>query len=59
MMGGVVHKCFSECYSFEEDEMNEILKAALATQECKKVISDIKFRATHLQSKIAEGEVTG
>ena len=31
MMGGVVHKYFPECFSFEEDEMNEILKAALAT----------------------------
>ena len=59
MMGGVVHKYFPECFSFEEDEMNEILKAALATSECKKVISDIKFRATHPQSKNAEGEVTG
>ena len=39
--------------------MNEILKAALATAECKKVINDIKFRATHPQSKIAESEVTG
>ncbi len=57
MMGGVVHKYFPECFSFEEDEMNEILKAALATQECKKVINDIKFRATHPQSKNAESEV--
>lgn len=39
--------------------MLQILKAALATQECKKVINDIKYRATHSQSKIAEGEVTG
>ena len=31
IMGGVVHKYFPECFSFEEDEMNEILKAALAT----------------------------
>jgi hypothetical protein len=58
MMGGVVHKYFPECFSFEEDEMNEILKAALATQECKKVINDIKFRATHPQSKNAESEVS-
>ncbi len=57
MMGGVVHKYFPECFSFEEDEMNEILKAALATQECKKVINDIKFRATHPQSKNVESEV--
>ena len=58
MMGGIVHKYFPECFSFEEDEMNEILRAALATQECKKVINDIKFRATHPQSKIANEEVT-
>lgn len=58
MMGGVVHKYFPECFSFEEGEMNEILKAALATHECKKVINDIKFRATHPQSKIANEEVT-
>ena len=45
MMGGVVHKYFPECYSFEEVEMNEILKTALATAECKKVISDMKTRA--------------
>ena len=50
-----------EVFDFElsEDEMNEILKTALATQECKKVISDIKFRATHPQSKNEESEVTG
>ena len=59
MMGGVVHKYFPECFCFEEDEMNEILKAALATQECKKVVNDIKFRATHPQSKNVSGEVTG
>ena len=58
MMGGVVHKYFPECFAFEEDEMNEILKAALATQECRKVINDIKFRATHPQSKNVESEVT-
>ncbi len=57
MMGGVVHKYFPECFSFEEDEMNEILKVALATQECKKVINDIKFRASHPQSKNVESEV--
>ncbi len=58
MMGGVVHKYFPECYSYEEAEMNEILKAALGTQECRKVINDIKFRATHPQSKNVESEVT-
>lgn len=46
MMGGVVHKYFPECYCFEESEMNEILKAALATPQCQKVIADIKARAS-------------
>lgn len=53
MMGGVVHKYFPECYNFEESEMNEIIKTALATNECQKVISDIKIRAK-VQSKKAE-----
>jgi len=47
MMGGVVHKYFPECYCFEESEMNEILKVAIATPQCQKVISDIKARATN------------
>jgi hypothetical protein len=57
MMGGVVHKYFPECYSFEEGEMNEILKTALATAECKKVISDIKARAKNPKPIIEESEV--
>jgi hypothetical protein len=57
MMGGVVHKYFPECYSFEEDEMNEILKAALATQECRSVINAIKSRARSQAVKSAESEV--
>ena len=56
MMGGVVHKYFPECFSFEEDEMNEILKAALATQECKSVINAIKSRARSQAVKSAESE---
>ena len=46
MMGGIVHKYFPECYCFEESEMNEILRMALTTPECKKVIADIKARAS-------------
>ncbi len=57
MMGGVVHKYFPECFSFEEDEMNEILKAALATQECRSVINAIKSRARSQAVKSAESEV--
>ena len=58
MMGGVVHKYFPECYSFEESEMNEILKVAIATPQCQKVIADIKARATNqVLSSPVESEV--
>ena len=58
MMGGVVHKYFPECYCFEESEMNEILKVAIATPQCQKVISDIKTRATNqVLSSLVESEV--
>ena len=58
MMGGAVHKYFKECFSFEESEMNEILKVALATPQCQKVIADIKARATNqVLSSPVESEV--
>ena len=57
MMGGAVHKYFPECFSFDEAEMNEILKAALATQECRSVINAIKSRARSQAVKSAESEV--
>lgn len=58
MMGGVVHKYFPECYCFEESEMNEILKVALATLQCQKVIEDIKARAANQDlSSFVESEV--
>lgn len=57
MMGGAVHEYFPECFSFDEAEMNEILKAALATQECRSVINAIKSRARSQAVKSAESEV--
>lgn len=58
MMGGVVHKYFPECYCFEEDEMNEILKVAFKTPEVQKVISNIKARANvQVLSSPVESEV--
>ena len=58
MMGGVVHKYFPECYCFEESEMNEILKVAIATPQCQKVIADIKARANNqVLSSLVESEV--
>ena len=57
MMGGVVHKYFPECYCFEEFEMNEILKVAIATPQCQRVISDIKARANGQGKNVEESEV--
>ena len=57
MMGGVVHKYFPECYSFEENEMNEILKVALATPQCQRIISDIKAKANSQVEKAEENIV--
>lgn len=42
MMSGIVVKYFPECYQFEEDELNRIIRAGLATRECKQVIEEIK-----------------
>ena len=62
MMGGVVHKYFPECYCFEESEMNEILKVAIATPQCQKVIADIKASASagtiknHAESEVENHE---
>lgn len=42
MMGGIIVKYFPECYLFEEDELNQIIKAGLVTRECKEVIERIK-----------------
>lgn len=42
MMGGIIVKYFPECYQFDEDELNRILKAALATNECQQTIKSIK-----------------
>ena len=62
MMGGVVHKYFPECYCFEESEMNEILKVAIASPQCQKVIADIKARASagaiknHAESEVEKHE---
>ena len=57
MMGSVVHKYFPECYYFEESEMNEILKVAIATPQCQRVISDIKVRANGQSKNFEESAV--
>ena len=42
IMGGIIVKYFSDCYSFDEDELNRILSVALQTKECQQVISKLK-----------------
>ncbi len=58
MMGGVVHKYYKECFSFEESEINEILGVAFKTTEVQKTISAIKRRAgVQVESRPVESEV--
>ena len=45
MMGGVVHKYFPECYSFDEDEMNIILSAAIKTDAFTNAVANVKRNA--------------
>ena len=45
MMGGIIVKYFPQCYRFEESELNRILSAALATQECRRVVGEIEQAA--------------
>lgn len=42
MMGGIVAKYFPKCYRFDEQELNRILSAALATRECKQAVESIE-----------------
>lgn len=42
MMGGIVHKYFSECYEFNELELNRILAAAIKSRQCQDIIEIVK-----------------
>lgn len=44
LMGGIIVKYFPECYQFDEEELNKILRVALATNECQQTIKSIKSR---------------
>ncbi len=50
MMGGIIVKYFPQCYRFEESELNRILSAALATQECRQVIHEIEQAAESVKA---------
>ena len=42
IMGGIIVQYFPDWYSFDEDELNRILSAALQSMECQQVIAKIK-----------------
>ncbi len=50
MMGGIIVKYFPQCYRFEESELNRILSAALATQECRQAIHEIEQAAGRVKA---------
>ena len=50
IMGGIIVKYFPDCYSFDEDELNRILSAALQTRECQQMITKIKAESTATSS---------
>ena len=50
IMGGIIVKYFPDCYSFDEDELNRILSAALQTRECQQMITKIKAESTTASS---------
>lgn len=45
MMGGIIVKYFPDCYQYEESELNEILSAALAAEECKAAVKRVQAAA--------------
>lgn len=42
MIGGIVVKYFPKCFRFDEEELNRILRVALATEECRRVMESIE-----------------
>lgn len=60
IMGGIVAKYFPKCYCFDEQELNSILSAALATRECKQMIESIeRTNGGHANILSAKGMVEG
>ena len=60
MMGGIVAKYFPKCYSFDEQELNCILSAALAARECRQMIESIeKESVRNAEASREKAEETG
>ena len=52
-------KYFPECYQFDEVELNQILRTALATEECQQIIQNIKSEnAKNLSQNATEDKAT-
>lgn len=56
MMGGCVVKYFPECYNFDEEAMNKIIKAGLESFPCQEMIKKLKQGDVSTEVK-AESEV--
>ncbi len=49
MMGGIIVKYFPDCYEYEEGELNEILSAALTTEECGAAVQRVQAAADSMK----------
>lgn len=64
MMGGIIVKYFPDCYQYEEGELNEILSAALSSEEYKAAVRRVQAAADSMERKkdgsgYADDERTG
>lgn len=64
MMGGIIVKYFPDCYEYEESELNEILSAALTSEECRAAVRRVQAAADSMEggkdgSGYADDERTG
>ena len=64
MMGGIIVKYFPDCYQYEEGELNEVLSAALSSEECRAAVRRVQAAADSMEGKkdgsgYADDERTG
>lgn len=57
MMGGCVVKYFPECYNFDEEAINNIIKAGIESFPCQEMIKKVKQGAVSINEK-SESAVT-
>ena len=55
MMGGIIVKYFPDCYEYEEDELNEILSAALTSEECRTAVRRVQVAAADSMEEGKDG----